>query len=508
MDVTVTKPDGAQTSLLRQQFPQHDAIVLIPEALARKHTAIPVVIRDGTLLVAIANPGDIFALEALAAQSRMRVEPHLASPEEISEAIDLNYKAYDEIEKKVSSISFPDDATEDPSKLGNVADAPIAQAMTLILTEATKARASDIHFQPQEDRLQVRYRVDGTLHNVLSLPYQMANPMISRIKIMANMNIADHHRTQDGQFSFDTRGRTLGIRVGTIPTVYGEMAVLRLLDKSRANLDLSELGFLPENLEQYQKMLRVPYGMLLVSGPTGAGKTTTLYASLNCLNNTEQNIITIEDPVEYHFDNINQIQVNSRAGLDFSSGLRAILRLDPDVILVGEIRDAETAQIAIQGALTGHLVLSSIHANDAVSVVSRLMDLGVEPFLVSTALIGIVAQRMVRRVCSYCAQPATATAIEQMAYTQAMGEEKTEFLYGSGCPACSNTGYQGRTGIFELLHVTDDMRAMMLSGADISELRTSAIKSGMVPLVKDGMLKARDGITTPAEVLRNVHLSE
>jgi len=325
---------------------------------------------------------------------------------------------------------------------------------------------------------------------------------------MANMNIADHHRTQDGQFSFDTRGRTLGIRVGTIPTVYGEMAVLRLLDKSRANLDLSELGFLPENLEQYQNMLRVPYGMLLVSGPTGAGKTTTLYASLNCLNNTEQNIITIEDPVEYHFDNINQIQVNSRAGLDFSSGLRAILRLDPDVILVGEIRDAETAQIAIQGALTGHLVLSSIHANDAVSVVSRLMDLGVEPFLVSTALIGIVAQRMVRRVCSYCAQPATATAIEQMAYTQAMGEEKTEFLYGSGCPACSNTGYQGRTGIFELLHVTDNMRAMMLSGADISELRTSAAKSGMVPLVKDGMLKARDGITTPAEVLRNVHLTE
>jgi len=508
MDVTVTKPEGQQSSLLRQQFPQQDAIVLIPEALARKHTAIPVVIRDGTLLVAIANPGDIFALEALAVQSRMRVEPHPASPEEIFEAIDLNYKAYDEIEKKVSSISFPDDATEGPSRLDNVAEAPVVQSLTLIITEAAKARASDIHLQPQEDSLQVRYRIDGTLQNVLSLPAKMATPLISRIKIMANMNIADHHRTQDGQFSFDIRDRTLGVRVGTIPTVYGEMAVLRLLDKSRANLDLSELGFLPENLEQYQKMLRVPYGMLLVSGPTGAGKTTTLYASLNCLNNTEQNVITIEDPVEYRFENINQIQVNSRAGIDFSSGLRAILRLDPDVILVGEIRDAETAQIAIQGALTGHLVLSSIHANDAVSVVSRLMDLGVEPFLVSSALIGIVAQRMVRRVCSYCAQPATATALEQMAYLQVMGRKKTRFLYGSGCQACSNTGYQGRTGIFELLHVTDDMRAMLLSGADISELRARATRSGMVPLVKDGMLKARDGITTPAEVLRNVHLAD
>jgi general secretion pathway protein E len=508
MNVTVTVPDGRQVSLLRQQFPQQDAIVLIPEALARKHTAIPVVIRDGTLLVAIANPGDIFALEALAAQSRMRVEPHPATRQEILDAIDLNYKAYDEIERKVSSISLPDEDSARPSMLNTVTDAPIAQSLTLIIKEAAKARASDIHFQPQEDRLQVRYRIDGTLHNVLSLPQKMAAPLISRIKIVGNMNIADHHRTQDGQFSFETGDRTLGIRVGSIPTVYGEMAVLRLLDKSRSNLDLSELGFLPENLEQYQKMLKVPYGMILVSGPTGAGKTTTLYASLNCLNNKEQNIITIEDPVEFRFENINQIQVNTRAGLDFSSGLRAILRLDPDVILVGEIRDAETAQIAIQGALTGHLVLSSIHANDAISVVSRLMDLGVEPFLISSALIGIIAQRMVRRVCPYCAQPVAATAVEEIAYRQETGKEKTEFLHGSGCQACSNTGYQGRTGIFELLQINDTMRKMLLSGADIAELRNRAIDSGMIPLVKDGMIKAGDGITSTEEVLRNVHFSE
>ena len=497
-----------ESSLLRQQFPQREAVDLIPEALARKHTAIPVAIRDGTLLIAIAKPGDILALEALAVQSRMRVEPHPASPGEILEAIDLNYKAYDEIEKQVSSISLPDDAAEGPSRLDSVADAPIAQSLTLIINEAAKARASDIHFQPQQDRLQIRYRIDGTLHSVLSLPSGMGTPLISRIKIMANMNIADHHRTQDGQFSFDIRGRTLGVRVSTIPTVYGEMAVLRLLDRSRANLHLSELGFLPETLEQYEKMLRVPYGMFLASGPTGAGKTTTLYASINCLNNTEQNIITIEDPVEYRFENINQIQVNARAGIDFSTGLRAILRLDPDVILVGEIRDAETAQIAVQGALTGHLVLSSIHANDAVSVVSRLLDLGVEPFLVSSALIGIVAQRMVRRVCPYCSRPVAAPAAEQIVYEQELWEKRGEFLSGSGCQACSNTGYQGRTGIFELLHVNDGIRAMLLKGTDISELRASAIESGMIPLVKDGMFKVREDITNPAEVLRNVHLVE
>ena len=506
MDLTVTIPDGQPSSLLRQQFPQREAVDLIPEALARKHTAIPVVIRGGTLLVAIAKPGDILALEALAAQSRMRVEPHPASPEEILDAIDLNYKAYDEIERKVSSISLPDDSSQGPSRLDSVADAPIAQALSLIVNEAAKARASDIHLQPQEDRLQIRYRIDGTLHSVLSLPSRMATPLISRIKIMANMNIADHHRAQDGQFSFETRDRTLGVRVGTIPTVYGEIAVLRLLDRSRANLHLSELGFLPDTLELYEKMLRVPYGMFLASGPTGAGKTTTLYASINCLNNREQNIITIEDPVEYRFENINQIQVNTRAGIDFSTGLRAILRLDPDVILVGEIRDAETAQIAVQGALTGHLVLSSIHANDAVSVVSRLLDLGVEPFLVSSALIGIVAQRMVRRVCPYCSRPVAATALERMVYEQEIGEERSEFLSGSGCQACSGTGYLGRTGIFELLQVNDDMRTVLLSGANISELRARAIESGMIPLVKDGMLKVSKGITTPSEVLRNVHL--
>ena len=310
--------------------------------------------------------------------------------------------------------------------LDTATEAPVAQALRLIIDEAVKARASDIHLQPGEDKLRVRYRIDGTLHDMFSLPAMTATPLISRIKILANMNIADHHRPQDGQFSVKTKGRLIDIRVGSIATVYGEMAVLRLLDKSRATLALSELGFSPESLEKYEKMLKVPYGIILVSGPTGAGKTTTLYASVNTLDRVERNIITVEDPVEYRFENINQIQVNPRAGITFASGLRSILRLDPDVILIGEIRDAETANIAIQSALTGHLVLSSIHANDAVGVVLRLLDLGVEPFLVSSALIGVIAQRMVRRICPNCARPVEVSPVESLAYSREMGEDKKQ----------------------------------------------------------------------------------
>jgi general secretion pathway protein E len=336
-----------------------------------------------------------------------------------------------------------------------------------------------------------------------------ANSLISRIKILANMNIADHHRPQDGQFSVKMRGRQpIDIRVGTIATVYGEMATLRLLDKSRAIKTLPELGFLPESLAKYEEMLKVPYGMILVSGPTGAGKTTTLYASVNCLDYVGRNIITIEDPVEYRFKNINQIQVNPRAGLTFASGLRSILRLDPDVILIGEIRDAETANIAIQSALTGHLVLSSIHANDAVGVIFRLIDLGIEPFLVASALIGVVAQRMVRQTCPDCGQLSEGSLLEKMSYQKEVGEERNEFFCGSGCKSCANTGYQGRTGLFEILQASDEIRMMLLNGTTTAQLRTQTLKEGMIPLIRDGMLKVKADITTPAEVLRNAYSFE
>jgi general secretion pathway protein E len=497
--------DGSRNNL-RKKPPEAEALNLIPETMARKYVAIPLAVEGNVLRVAMANPADILALEALASWSQMRIEPELATQEEVLEAIDFNYKAYDEIEKQISNISLSGGIVASKQLFTDTAtDAPVAQALTLIVDEAVKARASDIHLQPGEENLKVRYRIDGSLHDMFSLPLTTLTPIISRIKILANMNIADHHRPQDGQFSVKTKGRLIDIRVGVIATVYGEMAVLRLLDKSRATMALSDLGFLPEALKKYEAMLKVPYGIILASGPTGAGKTTTLYASLNSLDRTERNIITVEDPVEYRFSNINQIQINPRAGLTFASGLRSILRLDPDVILIGEIRDAETANIAIQSALTGHLVLSSIHANDSVGVVLRLIDLGVEPFLVSSALIGVIAQRMVRRVCPHCGRPVPASPEESLIYSQEMGEERQEFIYGSGCHACANSGYRGRVGIFELLCTSDQIKTLLVKGTTATQLREQAIKEGMMTLLKDGMCKVKKNITTPTEVLRNAY---
>ena len=320
------------------------------------------------------------------------------------------------------------------------------------------------------------------------------------------MNIADHFRPQDGQFSTEAKGREIDVRVATAPTVWGEVATLRLLDKSLATLGLSELGMLPDILAKYESMLKVPYGMLLISGPTGAGKTTTLYASINSLDTQGSNVITIEDPAEYRFKDINQIQVNTQAGITFASGLRSILRLDPDVVLVGEIRDAETANIAVQAALTGHLMLSSIHANDTSSVLTRLIDLKVEPFLVASAVVGVVAQRMVRRICPDCGRLIEAPLVEQMAYEKEMEEKQDKFLYGTGCKSCTYTGYLGRTGIFEILTMSDTIGGMICNQASSSAIRAQALQEGMVSMVNDGMHKVKESITTPAEVLRNAYV--
>lgn len=497
---------GQAQSYLKQNTPEPEAVLLIPEAMARKYCAIPLTASNNVLRVAMANPTDILALEALASWSQMRIVPEPATNEEVTEAIDFNYRAYEEIEKQISSISMAGiDQNTSRLSVDTATEAPVAQALTLIIDEAVKARASDVHLQPSEDKMRVRFRIDGALHDIFSLPAASVTPLISRIKILANMNIADHHKPQDGQFSVKTKGRSIDIRVGIIATVYGEMAVMRLLDKSRATLELSDLGFLPEILDKYEKMLKIPYGIILVSGPTGAGKTTTLYASLNSLDQVERNIITVEDPVEYRFSNINQIQVNPRAGLTFASGLRSILRLDPDVILIGEIRDAETANIAIQSALTGHLVLSSIHANDAVGVVLRLLDLGIEPFLVSSALIGVIAQRMIRTICPSCGKIIEASPAESLIYNQEMGEHKTEFMYGAGCKSCANSGYRGRMGIFEILQTSDEIKTLLVKGASSGVIREQALKEGMVTLLKDGMIKVKENVTTPTEVLRNAY---
>jgi general secretion pathway protein E len=339
----------------------------------------------------------------------------------------------------------------------------------------------------------------------MSLPLNIHRALISRIKILAELNIADHFRPQDGQFSTTSKGREIDVRVATAPAVLGETATLRLLDKSLATFGLAELGLLPDSLAKYEDMLKVPYGMILVSGPTGAGKTTTLYASINSLDTHGRNVITIEDPAEYRFSEIVQIQVNPQAGITFASGLRSILRLDPDVILVGEIRDAETANIATQAALTGHMMLSSIHANDSAGVLSRLLDLKVEPFLIASSVIGVIAQRMVRRLCPDCGRLIEVPLAEQVAYERETGEKRTEFIYGTGCKSCAYTGYLGRTGIFEILRVSDAIGAMVCNHASSAAIREHALKEGMVSMMSDGMRKVKEGITTPFEVLRNAY---
>jgi len=500
----LAKSDKTHTKLLRQT-PQPEALQLIPEVVARRYNIIPLTISGRTLEVAMADPTDIFALEAVAAQSRMRIKPLAAAAQEVRDAIDFNYKAYSAIEEQMSRVSAPAEESDEKLVISAATETPLVQALNLIIDEAVKARASDIHIEPEEERVRVRYRIDGTLHDTMSLPLNVNRALISRIKILGEMNIADHMRPQDGQFSTVAKGREIDVRVATAPTVLGETATLRLLDKSLATLGLSELGMLPDSLAKYESMLKVPYGMILISGPTGAGKTTTLYASINSLDTHERNIITIEDPAEYRFKDINQIQVNPQAGITFASGLRSILRLDPDVILVGEIRDAETANIAVQAALTGHMMLSSIHANDVAGVLSRLLDLRVEPFLIASAVIGVVAQRMVRCVCPDCGRLIEAPLVEQMAYEKEMGEKQTEFLYGTGCKSCAYTGYLGRTGIFEILTVNDTIGMMVCNRASSSAIREQAFKDGMISMMNDGMRKVKEGITTPAEVLRNAY---
>ncbi len=485
-----------------------EALQLVSESTARRFTVLPINVADNVLEVAMVNPSDLATIQVLELQSKMRIKAVAAEKKEIQDAIDFNYKGFGQIAEQISHIDTGADANAGPDLVAATANAPVAAALNLIVEEAVKARASDIHIEPEEKRLRIRYRIDGVLHEVMSLPIKIHPPLTSRVKVMSDLNIADHLRPQDGQFSVEVKGKAVDVRVATSPTIHGETVVMRLLDKSMAIMDLSQLGFIPESLERYQKMLSVPFGMICVSGPTGAGKTTTLYASLNTMDKITRNVITVEDPVEYRFEGMKQIQVNPKAGLTFASVLRSMMRLDPDVILVGEIRDAETAGIAVKAALTGHLVLCSIHANDAVSVIYRLLDLGVEPFMVASVITGTIAQRMARRVCSNCATEIKPTPVEAAAYESVTGEKLESFMSGSGCDFCSFSGYKGRLGLYEILAMTDETRALILKGATTSELRQQAVKDGMVTLIKDGMLKVKAGLTTVSEVLRNAYSIE
>jgi len=494
---------------LKKEGVQPQALKLIPEAVARKYGIIPVNTTDGEIVVAMEDPRDIQTIEDLTALTMKRIEPVLSTFQDIQEMIDLNYRIGGEIEEQLSQIPTRyrgglTGVRETRLSAEAIAQAPVVRAIDLLIKQGVRDRASDVHIEPQEDKLRVRYRIDGILTDVMSLPLNVHEPLLSRVKIMAGLNIAERRRPQDGQITFDMEDREVDIRVATSNTVYGEMAVLRILDKTFAFLPLPEIGFLPEILERYLKMVKTPFGMILISGPTGSGKTTTQYATVNQLDAIGRNILTIEDPVEYHFSDINQMQVNPAAGVTFAAGLRACMRLDPDVILVGEIRDAETAQIATQAALTGHLVLSSVHANDAVATTLRMVDLGVESFLITSAVVGIVAQRMVRRVCPYCSRPTEVTDEERESFEAELHEERSEFIVGAGCTFCANTGYLGRTGIFEVMLMTETIKRLVLGGASSGEIRDLAYKEGMASLWHDGMRKVKSGITTPGEIIRNV----
>ena len=515
---------------------QPKALELVPAQLAFRHRVIGLDVVGNALVLAMADPEDIRARDDVASYTGMEVLPAVAYPQDVCRAIEVNYGLRGELDSELwegpaKAVPLAEQAEGQPRRnLGNqieeqlsrlapksyedgiradmllstVSEAPIVRSVDLIVRQAVRDRASDVHIEPQRDRLRIRYRIDGILHDVASISLDYHSPLLSRIKVLAQIDIAERRRPQDGQLTYDLKDKQVDIRVATFNTVYGEMAVLRILDKSLPLFSLSELGFLSESLTRYGEVLRSPLGMVVVSGPTGAGKTTTLYASLNQLDNAERKIITVEDPVEYQFDDICPSEINPKADITFASGLRAIMRLDPDVILVGEVRDSETANTSIQAALTGHLVLSSVHANDAAGVIFRLLHLGIEPFLLSSALIGIVAQRMVRRVCPHCSDLAEAGPEEKVAYQEEMGEARTHFYYGAGCNRCSGTGYLGRTGVFEVLLITEEFRKLILSGASTDELRAQAVKDGMITMRRDGMIKVKRGITTPREVLRNV----
>jgi type II secretory ATPase GspE/PulE/Tfp pilus assembly ATPase PilB-like protein len=488
---------------LKTHVVQPEALQLVPERMARQHTLIPLNIMGESLVVVMADPDDYNAIGDVFTQTSMKIEVAFANAVDIRRAIDIYYRANEEIQERVTKYA-PAGLTGAEEYPDFAVDTPITKSLDLIIEQAARDRASDIHLEPQDDRLRVRYRIDGVLHDVNYLPLSAHAELASRIKILAEMDVARSRQPQDGQFSATIGDSSIDIRVATTNTIYGERITLRLLDKSLSLFTLPELGFAPETLKKYRSLLEYPFGMVLVGGPTGSGKTTTLYTSINELDHKQHNIMTIEDPVEYQFEDISQSQVDPQAGITFASGLRAMLRQDPDVILVGEIRDKDTAVTAVQAAMTGHLVFSSIHANDAVSMLPRLMDLGVEPSLAATILIANIAQRMVRRICTNCRTAFEPSVLEREIFAREMSQELTAVYKGTGCHLCANTGYRGRTGIFELMVMSDTIKKHLVKNTSVSEIKELAVREGMLTMKRDGLNKVREGITTLDEVMHSV----
>jgi type IV pilus assembly protein PilB len=483
------------------------ATQLVTEALARRYLAVPIGWWEGRLIVAMADPSNVFAIDDIRTLTGADVRQVVATKEAVTATINKYHRRDSEAEHMSAEASASSAPMED-DRLSNIKDvredAPIVRLVNLLITQAIADRASDIHVEPTGKDLRIRYRIDGVLHEVMRSPRNIQNGIISRLKVMADINIAERRIPQDGRITSVVEGRAVDLRVATLPTVHGEKVVMRILDNSNANLNLSELGFLPQNMARYQASYTKPYGTVLVTGPTGSGKTTTLYATLNILNLPTKNVITVEDPVEYQLEGINQVQVHIKAGLTFASALRTILRSDPDIILVGEIRDRETAAIAVEAALTGHLVLSTLHTNDASTTPNRLIEMGVEPFLVGSALDCIVAQRLARRLCDRCKQayPVEKHKLVAMGWDVAGLELPEQLFRAVGCQVCGKTGFAGRFAVHEVLTVNEEVERMIVEHAHADDIRKAAIADGMVTLRHAGLLGAASGVTSLDEVLR------
>ncbi|MHB1740398.1 MAG: GspE/PulE family protein [Actinomycetes bacterium] len=489
------------------EFPvDGSAVGRVSGMVCRRHTILPIGFEDAKMVVAMADPANVFAIDDLRSLTGMDIKPVVATRGDVLAAIERYYRADSDLDDLTTIIGAEDDDDDLANVKEVVEDAPIVKYVNLLISQAIADRASDIHLEPGEHDLRVRFRIDGVLHEVMRSPKQIQSGVISRLKIMADINIAERRVPQDGRLSVTANGTKVDLRVATLPTVWGEKVVMRILDNSTARLDLTELGFSEANYQRYSQSFSKPYGMILVTGPTGSGKSTTLYATLNIVSRPEVNVITVEDPVEYRIPGINQIQVNTKSGLSFASALRSILRADPAVVQIGEIRDHETAQIAVEAALTGHLVLSTLHTNDAPGAIPRLIEMGIEPFLVGSAVDCVLAQRLTRRLCPRCKEAYTPTpaVLRAARYPWTPGDDPPVLYRAVGCPACSKTGYKGRMALHEVMPVTEDVERLAVEHASASAIASVAASQDMVTLRADGMAKVAAGLTSIEEILRVV----
>ena len=493
---------------LSHETPTPDAAEILSESIARAHMAVPIEADEHGITIAVADPSpDLDAILRNATHRTVRIV--VAPRSDVQRAIDTAYRALGHIQRHVEAFEKTDGhrrpvPLEQPT-IAIADDAPVVQVASLIITQALRDRASDVHIEPQGERLRVRFRIDGALHDAVELPMSMAAALASRFKILAQMNIVERRRPQDGQFTMEVDGREIDVRVSTVATIWGECCVLRILDKGRTLLYLDDLGMPPDTHGSVAQFIRYPFGMVLCAGPTGSGKTTTLYAALAEIDEPHRNIMTIEDPVEYTFPSINQIQTQEQAGITFATGLRSILRQDPDVILVGEIRDVDTARVAVQSALSGHFVLSSIHATDCAAALHRFLDMGIESFLIASSVVAIVAQRLVRRICPSCKVPYAPSDDEIAFYEDGGGIPKTTYWRGEGCNFCAGTGYRDRIGVFEVMRITPEIRRLIVGWATQEELQRMAVNQGMRTLRKEAIRLVENDVTTVAEVLRSIY---